>query len=589
MLKNGGKVMSETQLKDEENGPLQTNFQSKQVIQSFPRKSALLLDKLTITKGKKTIVNSISFEANFGEITAIMGPSGSGKTSVLRYLANIRSSNLTYSGKKVLLGALKYVGQEDHLHGFYTVDEYINNQFGLNYGFVEWGFEQRDILKTKIISELQLTKAQNTKVGDIFIQGLSGGEKRRLSVALELVSKPSVLILDEPTSGLDSFAAEKVIETLRNLVMNENICVMLTIHQPSSKIFKMIHNIALLKEGQLMFFGPPDQVGLFLSINGQNEKPHYNPADQCLEILSEDSQIKSSEYMPCITLAEMNKIASDHSQNNVRYHKQANFLEKFLFLTLRNFKNLFMNPLVLIVRVVMYIMLTFMVGAMFWNVGGRYNEESVIARASVLFYVDAFLVFMSIAAVPAFMMERAIVEKELRNKLYHPWTFQMSNWFTSWFGVILIAIVSSLFVVFMCNLNRFGIFLVNLFLSLMIAEGLAFLVALIVPHYIIAMALIAGLYGMFMICCGFFIVYNDIPAWFIWGYYMAFHSYSFRIFMFNEFNDIGSLVNANFQNGKEVLEFYSMGDVNVGNNLVILLGYILGLQIVTAIIMKLKY
>ena len=126
--------MSETQLKDEENGPLQTNFQSKQVIQSFPRKSALLLDKLTITKGKKTIVNSISFEANFGEITAIMGPSGSGKTSVLRYLANIRSSNLTYSGKKVLLGALKYVGQEDHLHGFYTVDEYINNQFGLNYG-----------------------------------------------------------------------------------------------------------------------------------------------------------------------------------------------------------------------------------------------------------------------------------------------------------------------------------------------------------------------------------------------------------------------------------------------------------------------
>ena len=381
-----------------------------------------------------------------------------------------------------------------------------------------------------------------------------------------------------------------MLESLRQLVVNENICVILTIHQPSSKIFKMINNVALLKDGQLMYFGPSDQVGQFFSVNGQSEKPHYNPADQCLEILSEDTPIQSCDYAPVSKVADMNKLLSEQDfKNKAMHHKKANFLEKFLFLTMRNFKNLFMNPLVLVVRVVMYIMLTFMVGAMFWDVGGRYNEESIIARSSVLFYVDAFLVFMSIAAVPAFMMERAIVEKELRNKLYHPWTFQMSNWFASWFGVILIAIVSSLFVVFMCNLNRFGIFLVNLFLSLMIAEGLAFLVALIVPHYIIAMALIAGCYGMFMICCGFFIVYNDIPAWFIWGYYMAFHSYSFRIFMFNEFHDIGAFVGSNFQNGKQVLEFYSMGDVNVGNNLVILLGYILGLQIVTAIVMKLKY
>jgi len=371
--------------------------------------------------------------------------------------------------------------------------------------------------------------------------------------------------------------------------LKENIAVVLTIHQPSSKIFKMIDNVALLREGELMFFGPPNQVDQFFIKNEQVEKPHYNPADQCLEILSEEAPIKKCDYMPCATIAEMEKLLKENSLNPVSYHKKANFLEKFLFLTYRNFKNLFMNPFILIVRIVMYIMLCFMVGAMFWDVGGRYNEESVIARSSVLFYVDAFLVFMSIAAVPAFMMERAIIEKELRNKLYHPWTFQLSYWFSSWLGVFLIAIISTLFVVLMCSLRRFGIFLVNLFLSLLIAEGLAFLTALLVPHYIIAMALISGLYGMFMICCGFFIVYNDIPPWFIWGYYMAFHSYSFRIFMYNEFKDINVLVDSTFQSGQDVLDFYSMGDVNVGDNLVILMGYVLALQILTAIIMKLKY
>ena len=577
-----------SETKDEECGPLKTTSESK-ILFPQSRKPALLIQNVTITRkhDSKPIVKELNFEACFGEITAIMGPSGSGKTTVLRYLANVTSSSLSYQGKKILMGKFKLVAQEDHLHGFFTIDQYLNNYFGLNYGFL--GTEKRDIFKNNIISELQLTKAKHTKVGDIFIHGLSGGEKRRLSVALELVSKPSILILDEPTSGLDSYAAEKVMESLRELALKENIAIILTIHQPSSKVFNLLNNLILLKDGELRFGGSPDQISMFFAKNNQVEKPHYNPADQCLEILSEETEIKKCDYFLSTTVEELEKQRNEKNEINIAFHKKANIFDQFFFLSFRNFKNLLMNPAILIVRIVMYICLCFMVGAMFWNLGDKNNHEGVISRASVLFYVDAFLVFMSIAAVPAFMMERAIVEKELRNKLYHPFLFQMSNWFTSWFGVILIAIVSTIFVVLMCNLNGFGIFFINLFLSLMIAEGLAFLVALIMPHYIIAMALISGLYGMFMICEGFFVVYNDIPAWFIWGYYMAFHSYTFRIFMYNEFISVNSIVDSNFKTGQDVLDFYSMGDVNVGHNLVILLGYILGLQILTAIIMKIKY
>ncbi len=550
---------------------------------------ALLIKDLHIfhKKTSKKIIKNITFEASFGEITAIMGPTGSGKTTLLRYIANIPSHNLVSTGRKVMIGGYKFVGQEDHLHGFFTIDKYINSYIGLNYGFM--AKESRDILKNNILNELQLTKAQNNRVGDIFFHGLSGGEKRRLSVALELVAKPSLLILDEPTSGLDSFAAEKVMEALNNLVINENIALVLTIHQPSSRIFKMINKLIFLKDGELKFWGRTDEISMFFVKQNQPQKHDYNPADQCLEILSGEGNIEKYESLKASTVEEMEKRKEESAKKNLASFKKANCFEKFIFLTHRNFKNLFLNPAVLIVRIVMYIGLSFMVGAMFWDLGSKNNHESVISRASVLFYVDAFLVFMSIAAVPSFMMERAIIEKEMGNKVYHPWMFQLSNWFTSWFGVFLISIISTLFVVLMCNLTNFGIFLIDLFLSLMIAEGLAFLVALLVPHYIIAMALIAGLYGMFMLCEGFLVVYNDIPPWFIWGYYLGFHSYTFRIFMHNEFDEIDTIIGSNFRSGKEVLAFYSMEDVNVGNDLVILMCYVLALQIVTAIIIKIKY
>lgn len=553
--------------------------------------SALTITNLNIwnPKRKKQILKSVCLEAKFGEITAIMGPSGSGKTTLLRFVAGIVQKGLKYEGSKVIGGEFKFVSQDDHLHSFFTTEQYLDNYIGINYGFVKW--EKKNELKNKILGEMMLEKTRRTRVGDIFIQGLSGGEKRRLSIGLELVSKPSLLILDEPTSGLDSFAAEKVMEAMDQLVKKEEIALVLTIHQPSSRIFKMINKLVLMKEGEIMFHGPLNQIDNFFNLYEEERKHDYNPADQCLEILyyksgkqmiHEDNAILKVEGQGSVQLIEGNS-------KRIRFDSKASILEKFIFITLRNFKNLIMNPAVLMVRIIMYIVLCFIVGAMFWDLGSRFNHESVISRTSVLFFVDAFLVFMSIAAVPSFMMERAIIEKEIRNKLYNPFLFQLSNWFTSWFGVFLIAIISTIFVVLMCNLNNFGIFLVNLFLSLMIAEGLTFLAALLVPHYIIAMALLSGLYGVFMLCEGFLIVFNDIPPWLIWCYHLAFHSYSFRVFMFNEFESIAVIEGSNFKTGKEVLKFYSMEDTSISEDLIYIFCYGIVIQILTWIVMKIKY
>jgi ABC-type multidrug transport system ATPase subunit len=100
-------------------------------------------------------LNNLNLDANFGQITAIMGPSGGGKTSLLRYLADLRSPNLIYSGEKNCAGHFKYVAQEDHLHGFMTVDSYLENYLGLNYGLKkESDREEINKLKQKILAEL---------------------------------------------------------------------------------------------------------------------------------------------------------------------------------------------------------------------------------------------------------------------------------------------------------------------------------------------------------------------------------------------------------------------------------------------------
>jgi ABC-type multidrug transport system ATPase subunit len=558
-------------------------------------KPAILIKNLNVKTSKgKFILKNVNLEAKFGEVTAIMGQSGSGKSTLLRYIAKMTDRNLIYDGEKETVGDFKYVPQEDQLHGFIQVRKYLNNYFGLNYGFVnKTNFEERDRVRSAILEEMDLKKTEFTKVGDVFLQGLSGGERRRLSIALELVSKPAMIILDEPTSGLDSFAAEKVMTALKGLATNQKIAVILTIHQPSSRIVKMIDSIMLVREGEMMFHGPCSMIYKFFSHQGQTIWPEYNPADQAIELMAK-TDCKPLPFELIFTEEQVrNDIRRVKKHLTTRgfklEYKRANLLEKFLFLSYRNLQNIFMNPSVLLVRVVIQVQLCLMVGAMYWDMGSSYNHESVISRTSLLSYVANFLVYMSIAAMPAYMMERAILEKEIINKLYHPLLYQLSSWVTSWIGVFLISLISTIIVVFMASLNGFGNFFVVIFLSLLIAEGVVSLVSILVGHYIIGMASIAGIYGMFMLCQGFLVVKNNIPPWFIWGYFIAFHTYSFRALMWNEFKEITKIDGSNFTDGQSVLSFYSMADVNISEEFGVLLGYIIAIQVLTSIVMMIKY
>jgi len=197
---------------------------------------------------------------------AIMGPSGAGKTSLLNCATLNNRKGSVMSGKVTLNGQVLtsdlfrkhcyIVYQRDFLAAKLTCRE------TLMYSAINC-IEDSSRLKDhvdELIQSLGLESCQHTAVGDEFTQGLSGGQKRRLSACIGMVKMPKILFLDEPTSGLDAVSAFKTCEQLRNITINYNIAAVLTIHQPNTKIYDLFRKLLLLKAGEVAYFGQSDQA-----------------------------------------------------------------------------------------------------------------------------------------------------------------------------------------------------------------------------------------------------------------------------------------------------------------------------------------
>jgi ABC-type multidrug transport system ATPase subunit len=142
----------------------------------------------------------------------------------------------------------------------------------------------------EIIKELRLNKCQNTKIGGPLIKGVSGGERKRTSIGVELITDPQLIFLDEPTTGLDSFTATSVIETLRELA-NTGRTVISTIHQPNSDIYEVFDRLMLLAQGKIIYFNEAKlAVDYFGTLGDKYRCPELsNPADHFMSIMSIES------------------------------------------------------------------------------------------------------------------------------------------------------------------------------------------------------------------------------------------------------------------------------------------------------------
>ena len=218
--------------------------------------------KLNKTNIEKIILNNLSGCFRHGRLTAIMGPSGAGKTSLLEVISKqsksgIAKGNLYLNGNKVDIKTIKkfsgFVFQEDVILNTMTVKEALFMSAYLRLP-EEISMEEKMKRVDNMISLLHLEKCKDTIVGDSLMKGISGGEKKRLSVGMEMIMNPSIIFLDEPTTGLDSYSAYSLISNLKDLASNGRT-VITTIHQPSSEILGLFDDLIILYQGKIIYQG----------------------------------------------------------------------------------------------------------------------------------------------------------------------------------------------------------------------------------------------------------------------------------------------------------------------------------------------
>ena len=138
----------------------------------------------------------------------------------------------------------------------------------------------------EVIAELKLVKCQNTKIGGPLVKGVSGGERKRTSIGVELITDPSLIFLDEPTTGLDSFTATSVMETLGELAKKDGRTVISTIHQPNSDIFEMFDRLMLLAKGKIIYMNEARLAVDYFGSLGFQCPDWSNPADFFMTMMS---------------------------------------------------------------------------------------------------------------------------------------------------------------------------------------------------------------------------------------------------------------------------------------------------------------
>eukprot|EP01036_Dinobryon_divergens_P038647 gene38647-50757_t len=244
--------------------------------------------------GKTTILSECWGEVPSGKVCAIMGPSGAGKSSLLNVLAGRSASSpgvlvtgdISVAGQSIdpvtFRNHIAYVMQDDALVPTATPREALRFSASMRLP-ASTSQETIDGLVEDMLQELALEDCADTMIGGALIKGISGGQRKRTSVGIEVITQPSLLFLDEPTSGLDSFAAFNCIKLLQQLA-EDNAAVLCTIHQPSSEVFHLFDRVIVMKDGRVLYQGSVPDITTYFASFGYNCPINYNPADYAMFI-----------------------------------------------------------------------------------------------------------------------------------------------------------------------------------------------------------------------------------------------------------------------------------------------------------------
>ncbi|KAJ8453182.1 hypothetical protein Cgig2_008066 [Carnegiea gigantea] len=503
---------------------------------------------VTVSDGKgsqRPILEALDGCAQPGQVLAVMGRLGSNTRQTGDILINGHKQALAF-------GTSAYVTQDDTLMTTLTAREAVYYSAQLQLPDSMTKSEKLDRADTAI-REMGLQRCVNTRIGGWNVKGLSGGQKRRVSICIEILTRPRLLFLDEPTSGLDSAASYHVMSRIIKLAQQDRRTVVASIHQPSGEVFELFHNLCLLSAGKLFFASSG-----FPCPSLQNPSDHYLRTINMdfEEDIEEGTGVMASTEEAINTLAEsyrssqtyqevwqlIPKICKQEGGSTESKRSHASFFTQSLVLTKRSFVNMYRDLGYYWLRLAIYIALCLCVGTIFHDIGHSYG--SIQARGSMLMFVAAFLTFMAIGGFPSFVEDMKIFERERLNGHYGVGAYVMGNTISSIPYLLIISLIPGAIAYYLVGLQRgiehFIYFALVLFMCMMLVESLMMIIASIVPDFLMGIITGAGIQGVMMLNGGFFRLPNDLskPFWRYPMYYIAFHKYANQGFYKNEFEGL---------------------------------------------------
>ncbi|GKA67816.1 ABC transporter G family member 10-like protein [Tanacetum coccineum] len=416
-------------------------------------KFGLICQKKVNPTLKKQILKDVSCEVKPGEMTVVAGPSGAGKTTLLEILAGVippcrvsgqvvvndRSMNPT-----IFRRVSGYVTQEDVLFPLLTVEETLlySALFRLHGGL--------DKAKTRVqelLVELGLCHVAGARIGGGTHRGISGGEKRRVSIGVDLVHDPAVLLMDEPTSGLDSAAALQVMSMLKSMANDHGKTIVLTIHQPGFRILELIDQVVLLVDGTVVHQGSLDHLGQRLKFAGHSIPRQVNVLEFSIDMI--ESLITDVESETGFDHKDAKKQSDPVYEDNHVMYANSPFTE-VLILSQRFCYNIFRTKQLFVAKMLQAMLVGLLLGTIFNNV----NRFQMQTQIGFFAFNLTFLLYSSSEALPIFLQERRILMRETSIGAYRVSSYSLANTLVFIPFLLIVALLYAIPIYWLVGLRR---------------------------------------------------------------------------------------------------------------------------------------
>ncbi|KAL9966625.1 hypothetical protein ACROYT_G024728 [Oculina patagonica] len=562
----------------------------------------------------KQVLFNVSGSVEAGSLLAVMGASGAGKSTLMNVLAHRNIGQMDVRGTVevndrpigIEINALSaYVQQEDLFIGSLTVREHLTFQAFLRME-KHVPNKQRKERVEEVILQLGLTKCADTYIGiPGRLRGISGGEKKRLSFAAEVITDPPVLFADEPTSGLDSFMAQSLIAALQQLA-EQGRTIICTIHQPSSEVYAMFDSILLLAEGRTAYMGTrADPIQYFDGL-GYPCPINFNPADHFVHTLAivpgdeENCRKRVQDICDVYSANEAEVTEPETAERRDSFKDDVYTRSPYKVSWCKQFRSVFwrswltFNRDVVIFRIRLYqsIFIGLIAGIIYFQTD--INQAGITNVSGAVFFLLTSVTFNNIASVIfTFPVELSVFLREHHNGMYRTDVYFLSKTFAEaplfLFNPLILVAIAYWMIGLRDQVLRFFFAYGILALVSMVAVSYGYIVSTMSPTVAAASAISAPLILPLLLLGGFYVKNTTIPDWLSWLQYLSWFNYGFEALIVNQWDGYGNITCAVKNNrsstscidtGDEALDFIGVDKDKVLTDIIALLALTVGFRII---------